>query len=192
MTLTKLYLRSRSAGLALALLATVMAGSWLWWRWDGGGPTLATGLLPMAGPLAAAVIVATGVRSPFGELEAAVGHRVRMLRLPHLAGLLILAGAGLSLVAMGWSLADAPWVLARNLMGLAGLSLLAARVLGAGLSWLPPLVYVVLCGGAIDERNVTEWAWPALGSGDVVAATLAVALLGAGLAAVTATGAPDG
>jgi hypothetical protein len=190
--LATLYLRSRSAGPAAALLATVIAACWLWWRLGGGGRNLTTALLPMAGPLAVAAIVAAGARSPFGEVETAIGHRLPMLRLPHLAGLLLLAGAGLSLVAAGWSLPGAPWILARNLIGLAGLSLLAARIMGAGQSWLPPLVYLVLCGGAIDERNVTEWTWPALGAGDITAAILAAGLLGAGLVAAVPDGARDG
>lgn len=187
--LPALYLRSRSAGPAVALLALVPAAVWLWWVDGSGHPGLTMALAPMMGPLAAAVIVAVGARSPFGEVEAAAGHRLPWLRLLHLPGLMLLAGAGLGLAAMGWSLPDAPWILVRNLIGLTGVALISARVLGAGKSWLPPLAYVVLCGGAVDQQNVTGWTWPALGATDVTATMLALALVATGLVAVVPSGA---
>lgn len=139
--LAALFLRSRGAPPALAELAAIAAlGAPLlgWWS----GAETAPFLLAMV-PLAPAVVLGAATRSPFGEAERTASRSLPWLRFGQVA--LLLAGGALALLAIGAAMRDgAGWVLLRNGAGLAGLALLGARLLGAGLAWAPPLAYLAI------------------------------------------------
>jgi hypothetical protein len=190
MRLIALYLRSRLAARAVAVLAAVAVATWFWARWTG-AETLTVTLLPLAMPLAAAAIIGTSTGSPFGESEAAASRPLEPLRVGHLAGLLGIAALTLALAAQHWSVADGGWMLVRNLAGFTGLALLTARVLGSGLSWVVPLGYAVLALVAPQAGQAPAWAWAVRATTDQAAAVIATALLLAGLVLVARTGARD-
>jgi hypothetical protein len=184
MRLITLYLRSRQAGRAVAVLAAIALTTWLWALWTG-AETITSALLPLAMPLAAAAVIGTGAGSPFGESETTASHPLAPPRAGHPAGLLGLAALVLALAALHWSVADGGWLLVRNLAGFTGLSLLTARALGSGLSWTVPLAYAVLSLVARQSAQLPAWAWPARGATDRGAALIAAALLIAGLVLAT-------
>ena len=147
-----LYLRPRLAGHVAAYLTGVALLGWM-----GGASVPGPGppVLVLA-PLAACSI-GLSTRSPFGETEETSSRPLPVQRLGHLAGLLASGAIALSFVTPYWGLGQVDWLLARNLLGFAGLSLLSARMLGADLSWAPPFAYgaLVLVAGR-DLRG--EWA----------------------------------
>ena len=97
----------------------------------------------------------------------------------------------LALAVTWWSVPDGAWTLVRNLVGFTGLTLLAARILGSGLSWAVPLGYAVLSLLAPQSGQIPAWAWSVRGATDRGAAVIAMALLLAGLVLVARSGARD-
>jgi hypothetical protein len=194
--LLALFLRSRlvtSSLMALAAIAAATGAAFA--RVTSADLTL---LVWCLGPLAAAAVVGVAVRSPFGETERIASAALSLLRAGHVAGLVLGGTIGLALAGMlersaDVSTADTAAILTRNLVGLTGLALLAAVLIGAGLSWLAPLGYAggsvvaVLAGVAEDAW----WQWSTQEPDDGAAAVVAAALLVAGLAAVSRLGARD-
>jgi hypothetical protein len=147
----------------------------------------------MTAPLAAAVVVGTTVRSPFGEAERTASQPLPPLRLGHLALLLGYGGVGLALAGVvpdDGSLG----MLLRNGAGFAGLALIGARIFGTAASWLLPLAYGggVFFAYLIRPANDAWWRWPLQSADDGSAFAIALALLASGLAIVVIAGARDG
>ena len=185
-----LFLRSRITGRAVALLVASAAITWLWLLWDSSSGKTAV-FLPVAMPLLAATTIGACTRSPFGEQETTAGFPIGALRGSHLLGLLALAALTLALAVSGWAVKDSAWLLVRNLAGLTGLALVAAAVVGAGLSWIAPLAYAIVALGAEDGGYPSLWVWPVLAATDRVAGLIALALLALGLLLVAHAGARD-
>lgn len=183
--LLRLHLRSRRTTLAAALVAATAGLLRLARPWTLGDGEFAQ-LLPLALAVAAAASIAASNRSPFGEQERTT-HPLPRLRLTHTLLMVALAAPLMALARLG---AD-PTAAARNVAGLTGLALLATPLLGATLAWIPPLAYVIYCGGPLDIHQVTLWAWPALPSSNTGAALIAALLLLAGLAVTYLVGARD-
>jgi hypothetical protein len=180
-----LHLLSRRAPLALILIVAVAAVLRAMQPWTEGGGEFA-GLLPLVVVVAAAAVIATSARSPFGEPERAT-YPVSRLRLIQVTALLLAAAGLLGLARLGHD----PLAAIRNLGGFTGLALLTAAVISAPLSWITPLALTIYCGGPIDIQDVSLWSWPALPSSNATAALIAIALLGAGVTAITRVGAHD-
>jgi hypothetical protein len=180
MRLLALYLRSRLADRALALLLFSGVIDLLWlqhfppdaiWR------ALALAVLP----LLPAVVIGAGARSPFGDIEHCVSRPLGPIRLGHLLALALIA----ALVLLGASAIVGSGIereLVRNLAGYLGLSLLAARLLGIGISWAIPLAYATLAFVLLPQNPL---AWPARYPLDARSLNIALALLVVGLLAVT-------
>ena len=186
--LALLFLRSRSTGPALVELAAVAGLGALVFVWAYDRSTAA--FLTATVPLAPAVVLGAATHSPVGEAERTASRSLPALRLGHLV--VLLAGAVLALVTIGGAGRDdeAIPILLRNGAGFAGLALLGARLVGAGLSWALPLIALLtLSAGWLVGRtdDLRPWAFQDVAAGHASAATL-VALL-AGLALVTAFGA---
>ena len=153
MRLAALFLRSRRAGWALAVLAAVAVACWAltWFLVSGTSYGVARGgltLLLVFGALAAACVLGAGAGSPFGEAEKTAARPLAPLRLGHLGGLLLWAALVLAAVLLLFDLDGARpryplLVLARDVAALGGTALLAACLAGARLSWIPPLVFSV-------------------------------------------------
>ena len=187
MRLVWLYLRTRLTARAIVGLVAVAAATRL-------GVHLATddggfiALVLTAVPLAAAAIIGTSTRSPFGDLERAAGRALPTLRLGHLAGLVLLAMVALSLTSAGWDIANGHWVILRNLAGFTGLALLTARALGGALAWVSPLAYGGLVLQVGPERR---WAWSLHLASDRESWVFALLLLVVGLGVIALAGARE-
>jgi hypothetical protein len=186
MRLLALYLRSRLADRALGLLLLSGVVDTLWlhhfpphaiWR------ALALVILP----LLPSVVIGAGARSPFGDIERCASRPVGPIRLGHLLALALVA----ALVLLGASVIVSGGIereLVRNLAGYLGISLLAAWLLGTGISWALPLAYATL-GFTLQPENAL--AWPARYPLDAHSLIVALSLLALGLLAVTLRGTRD-
>lgn len=177
---TGLYLRSRRAGLALAVVVAVVAATWLWRR-VAAGDALGDALLVIVPSLAAASVIGSMTSSPLADLEATASRALPPLRLVHLGGLLGLAALGF--LAIGGA---SDGVLVRDLAGFTGLALLTARLAGSAAAWIVPLGYGAL---AALVGPSPRWAWPVQTATNREAAVIAAVLLALGLGAVAWSGA---
>jgi hypothetical protein len=155
--------------IVVAVLAARAAEHWT------GRTSPADVILPLVTALLPAAVIAGSTGHPFGELERVTARPLAPLRLVHLS---LLVAVALTTVTVRHPGSAA----ARDLVGLTGVALLTAAVLGANLSWTVPLGYAVVCLGAsgLDRPNLL--VWPLLPAADHGAAALAVALLGLGVA----------
>ena len=215
MRLAGLYARSRLAGYALAVLALVALVSWAAALGLVSRPFAVpeVALVPVLvfAPLAAACVVVACASSPFGETELTASYGLPALRLGHLAGLLTCAALAL-LAAVAWGPGHGGWMLARNLLGFAGLALLAARVVGARMSWIVPFAFVTVATfvGRAEAREEPErdgplaelmglvpageyewWAWPLRPGDDPYSWAVVLGLVFVGLSLVCLFGARD-
>jgi hypothetical protein len=186
-----LYLQSRRAGAALAVLAAVAAIAW--WGLDRSHTDGLEHVLLTVMPLGAAAVIGAGAGSPFGETERTASRSVPALRLGHLGGLLLIAALTLAMANRAEPAADTAWTLVRNGAGYAGLALLGARLLGARLAWVVPIAYglavlVTEASGVPPER---WWMWPVEDAPDGSARASALLLLAVGLLAIVPTGARE-
>jgi hypothetical protein len=177
-----LHLRSRRGPLALLLIAALGVALRALQPATNGQGEFAV-LLPLVLAVAAAAVIASSTHSPFGESERAA-YPLPWLRLFQVGALIITAAVLLALARLGHD----PLAAARNLGGFTGLALLTAMVTDASLGWITPLAYAIYCGGPVDVHAVTLWSWPALPSGSSAALAIALALLSAGVAAITRAG----
>lgn len=182
--LLRLHAASRRLPNAVALLAVTAIALRAIDPWLPGSGEFAR-LLPILLTVAAGAVIAARTTSPFGEVErTACG--LPWYRFVLLGFLVTVAAVGLVLARP----AEAG-VLVRNLLGLTGLALLAACLLGGALAWTAPLAYTVLCGGAIDLRDESVWTWPTLPVGDSNAIVPALFLFAAGMTVAVRHGPRD-
>jgi hypothetical protein len=207
-----LFLRSRQGWQApVGFVLTVALATWCARRYDDQWLAQATALT--LAPLLMACLIGAVAGSPFGEPERIAALPVPALRLGHLAGLILIAAGSLLVANAAFTWFEPPveevavWVatselevaqaLGRNLLLFAGVALLGARLLGAGLAWVGPLAYgmlslVVLMLAPVDETGeliVPAWAVPVQPGADGIALLAAVGLLLVGLATVAPSGA---
>jgi hypothetical protein len=187
-----LHLVSRRIPAAVVALAAcgVVLRIGLHWHWiSGTGPDAEE--LPVVVEGAAAAVIAIATASPFGEPERATGRWLPYLRL---ADALVLTLAAVGVLAAGAAAAGLPGgtlAIARNVAGLAGLSLLSSAVIGGMLAWIGPMVFALVADYAILEAWTTPWIWPARPPHDRGAALCAALSFALGLATATLHGARD-
>lgn len=133
-------------------------------------------------PLACACFVGLSARSPFQGLEGAASRSVTTIRVT-----LMLSLMGLSALAVGLSTRGLPPPVAdiaavRNLIGLAGLTLIAASLTGSRTSWVLPCCYVVTVLSLGTGPSDGLWAWILRPDGDPASLLLAVAIFMSGVA----------
>jgi hypothetical protein len=185
-----LHLRSRrvpGAVLALAVCGGVLRAA-LHWHW-----LFSTGPLAQQFPMiieggAAAVLVIT-THSPFGEPERATGRWLPYLRLGAVLAMTGLAIGVLQFAVTGASLNEGILVLARNVLGVAGIGLLSSLVTGGLLAWILPMGYLAFAEYALLEFWTSPWAWPVRPPDDRGAWLCACLVYAVGLAAFTLRGA---
>lgn len=146
-----LHLRSRRVPAALAALLACGAALWAtlhyhWWLGTGN----AADELPMILQGCAAGIIAVTTYSPFGEPERATGRRLPFLRV----GLVLaLCGAAIGFFALGAAAAYRPrsgvylaggvLPVARNVLGMTGIGLIACLVTGALIAWIGLIAFTI-------------------------------------------------
>jgi hypothetical protein len=155
-----LHLRSRRGPTAIAALAAcaVALRAVLHWQLTSGGATAQQ--IPMIIEGGAAAVIAVTAHSPFGEAERAAGRWLPLLRLGAVLALTGVAIGLLQLAVTGASLNDGILVLARNVIGITGIGLLASIVTGGLLAWILPLGYVGFAEYALAEAWRNPWTWP--------------------------------
>jgi hypothetical protein len=184
-----LHLRSRrvpSALLALALCGGALRAM-LHWHLMSGGALEQQG--PMVIEAGAAVVIAVTTHSPFGEAERAGGRWLPYLRLGAALALTGIAVGALQLGVTGASLPGGVLVLARNVIGVTGIGLLASLVTGGLLAWVPPVGYLGFAEYALSEAWRSPWTWPVRPPADRGAWICAAGVFAVALAAVTVRGA---
>jgi hypothetical protein len=194
--LMTLFLRSRQASPTLLTLVGVAAATGLAFALITSAELAL--LVRSVGPLAAAVVVGVAVRSPFGETERLASAALALLRAGHVAGLVVVAAIGLGIGGALWrpagiSIEDAVTILTRNLAGFAGLALIAAVLIGGGLSWLAPLGFGggTMMAHLVGIADDAWWYWPVQDADDGSARFVATALLVVGIVALSRMGARD-
>jgi hypothetical protein len=185
-----LYLVSRRAPTALALLAGCGALLWvaLRWHWSVSGGPAAQVLFPLLTEAGAAAVIAATTYGPFGEPERATGRWLPYLRLGATVALTAAAIGALALGSTGGVLPGGFAAMARNVAGITGTGLLCAAVLGGMLAWTGPMAYLVLTESALAAGLTTPWIWPARPPLDRGGAICAYLVFAAGLALVTVRG----
>ena len=184
-----LHLRSRrvpSALLALALCAGALRAV-LHWHLMSGGALAQQG--PMVIEAGAAALAAMTTHSPFGEPERAAGRWLPYLRLGTALALAGIAIGALQLGVTGASLPGGVLILARNVIGITGIGLLASLVTGGLLAWIPVFGYLGFAEYALNASWRSPWTWPVRPPADRGAWICAAAVFAAGLAAVAVRGA---
>ncbi|MER6911648.1 hypothetical protein ABT354_08260 [Streptomyces sp. NPDC000594] len=182
-----LYARSRRVPVTLAVL-TAAALLTFWWGDppSGRGPAFPgpAAWAWLAGPLLAAVAIGAALHSDSAELDRTAARPGWLPRAAQLLGLTVFAVAAAAVTSPlseeGATLATT----ARVLLGAVGLAAAGAVPLGARLSWLPPLAYLVTVPlvGPLPEGSPVVWSWPLRPDGDTGAWLTALALLAAGTA----------
>jgi hypothetical protein len=135
-----------------------------------------------------ASIIAATTYGPFGELERATGRWLPYLRCGTAVALAGIAVGSLSAGAAGVHLPGGTLDIIRNVAGIAGIGLLSATVIGGGLAWVGPMVYLLLSEYAIFNAWRTPWVWPARPAHDAGAALCAALAFVVGAATITALG----
>ena len=188
-----LYLVSRRAPAALALLAGCGALLWaaLHWHWYVASRPAAQMLFPLVTEAGAATVITATTYGPFGEPERATGRWLPYLRLGAAVTLTAAAIGALAVGSTGGELYGGFAAMARNVAGMTGVGLLCAVVLGGMLAWAGPIAYWVLAEGALANRLTTPWVWPARPPLDRGAAICAYLVFAAGLVLITVRGAHE-
>jgi hypothetical protein len=181
-----LFLRSRRVGGALlVLMVAAMAARLVRDRTFGVGAS-APLTVPWATllPLVQAGIAASVAISASPVAERAAARRVEVVQMVAVAAL-----AAVAATLNAWSVAGVSGPLTaagfdRNLCGLLGLALISARLLGAALLWVLPVLATVTSlalGG--PGRTSQAWAWVVQPDASRLALVVALGLLVVGLAA---------
>ena len=192
MRLHLLYARSRGADPAgVVLLVLCVAAAWAG-RWLVARPSLepATARLPVtiALALAAAVVLAGTLHSPADELERTTPRSWAAWRAGHAA--VATLAAVLAVLPVLPPAVHGQQALVRNTVGLLGLALLTAALLGPRLAWTLPLGYtatVYLTGSPGRSAGRPVWAFLLQPGGTASATGVALGALAAGLAAWAAS-----
>jgi hypothetical protein len=189
-----LYLVSRRAPAAVALLAALGALQWaaLHWNWSVAGGGAARQLVPLVIETGAAAVIAVTTYGPFGDTERATGRWLPWLRLVSALLLTAAAAGALAAAATGGHLPGGNLAMLRNLAGMTGTGLLAAAALGGAFGWTGPMAYWLVTEGALAGAWTTPWIWPARPPHDLGGALCAYGVFAAGIVAVTLLGARPG
>ncbi|WP_329185754.1 hypothetical protein [Actinacidiphila glaucinigra] len=198
-SLVPLYLRSRRLPGTAAALAVLFAVS----RWGADRlvdrPFFESGArVPMVVlvPVLVAAVTGLSLHSRSGELDRSAPLPWWRWRGAHL-----LALTGLAVLWLGTALPGDPAhfgapTLVRGVLGFTGLAAAGAALLGARLSWLPPVVYggtVYLAAPRTPGGAAAVWAWSMQPGAQPAAWATAVLLFAAGAALVAVRGpAADG
>jgi len=194
MRLLRLHGASRRVPAAIAAIAVCAIGLRiaLLGHWDSYGALQ----LPLVFEAGSAAAITITTASPIGEPERATGRWLPFLRLATTLTLTVIAAGALCAAGTGAHLAGGTLDVLRNLIGMTGVGLLCAAVLGGGLAWIGPAGYLVVGAYGLYTQwhgpaLTTPWIWPARPSGDVGAALCATLVFTMGIVIISVRGAHD-
>ena len=173
--------------LAVAVCGGVLRAA-VQWHWSFGSGLHAQ-QIPMIIEAGAAAAIAVTSDGPFGEGERATGRWLPCLRLGAALGLTGLTIGMLQLFVTGANLNEGVLVLARSVLGMTGVGLLASLVTGGLLAWMLPLGYLAFAQYALLKAWQSPWMWPVRPPADRGAWICASLVFVVGLVAFTARGA---
>lgn len=192
--LLRLHAASRRVPVALILLALLGTGLRLALiaPWDAYGAFQ----LPLIFEAGCAAVISVTAGSLLGEPERVASARLPLLRLSTIVTLTAVAAVVLTAAGIGTTLSGGATGVLRNLLGLTGIGLLCAVMLGGGLAWTGPLGYLIAGLYAIYTQwhrpaLTTPWLWPARPADDLGGAVCAVAVFAAGILFCSVRGAHD-
>ena len=192
--LARLHLASRRVPAALAAIAAcaIALRIALYRSWN----TYGALQLPLILETGCAVAIAVTTTSLLGEPERVTGRWLPFLRLGTALALTAAAAGALAAAGTGAHLAGGALDVLRNTVGLTGIGLLCAVVLGGALAWAGPTAYLMIAVYALYTQwhgaaLTTPWIWPARPSHDVGAAICAGLVFVAGTALIAVRGARD-
>ena len=185
-----LYLVSRRAPGALALIAGFGVLLWvaLYWHWNVAGGAAAAMVIPLIVEAGVAAVIAVSTYGPFGEPEQATGRWLPYLRLGATIALTAAAVGALAAGALGGTLPDGFLTMVRNVVGITGVGLLCAEVLGGLLAWAGPMAFLVLTESMLAGGRSSPWVWPTKPPHDLAAALCAAGVFAAGAVLVMLRG----
>jgi hypothetical protein len=188
-----LYLVSRRAPGALALIAGFGVLLWvaLYWHWNVAGGAAAAMVIPLIIEAGVAAVIAVSTYGPFGEPERATGRWLPYLRLGAAVALTVTAVGVLAAGSTGGALPGGFLAMCRNVVGITGVGLLTAAVLGGMLAWAGPMAYLVLTETMLSGGRSSPWVWPTKPPHDVGAALCAAGVFAAGAVLITLRGARE-
>lgn len=139
--------------------------------------------------------IGVGMWAPIGELERTSARSMPLLRGGFVVGLVALAVCGAAIALQGWPVAEVEGIAVRNILGMTGLALIAARAVDPRLSWIAPLAWtcVAIITGWIarPESGIAGWVWSALEAEALSSWLIAGGLAVAGVAIVALLGPRD-
>ena len=189
--LLALFLRTR--GMLTSTFLVLASAGLLWFLedWAGRG-AIRQALLMQLVPVLTAALIGVSAWSPFGEYERTAARSLPALRGAHIGSMLVVSvGLSVWLVSRWDDLApkiDLEAVVARNIIGFAGVALVVGRLIDARLSWIAPLVMGILASSyvlSVGESDLDlmwgpdRWIWNGQSSDSMSAWTIAL-LLGFG------------
>lgn len=187
--------RSRGVAAGTALGAGVVASAWWGAAWLAAQPQFdgARARVPVtaAAPLALAMILAGRLGSPDVALDRATPKPLWRVRLAATLAWTAASALGLAAGLRREPAAYGAGAVVRNTVGYAGLTCLAAVLLGAALAWLPGFLLgsvLYLAAPRPVAPDSAWWAWPMAPGGWDGSWVTALALFGAGLWAYAARG----
>lgn len=185
-----LHLRARGVPAAMVGLVAGSLAAWQACRWllDRAveDPTGARRPVAVLAPLLLAAVLAATLAGADEQLERSTAVPWRAWRLVHaVAVLAACAGSGAS-IALQQPRDYGAWVLVRGGLGLTGLVMAAASLVGTQVAALPALTWLIVTMALVvppQPPSSRVWAWPAWPSDVPVtwAAAAVCALLGVGL-----------
>ncbi|WP_431967389.1 hypothetical protein [Actinacidiphila sp. bgisy160] len=198
-SLLSLYVRSRGLPGAAAALAVLFAASRWSADWLVGRPFYGTGArvpVVVLAPVLTAAVIGVSLHTHSREVDRGAPLPWWRWRAVHL-----LALTGPAVLCLGVAVPGDPGhfgapTMVRGVLGFTGLAAAGAAVLGARLSWLPPVLYggaVYLVAPRTPGGAAAVWAWSMQPGAQSAAWVTAVALFVGGAALVAVRGpAPEG
>jgi hypothetical protein len=189
--LARLHAVSRQIPAALGLQAAlgIVLFIALQHHWSIAGGRDAQMLIPLTIQTGAAAVIAVSTYGPFGEPERATGRWLPWLRFAAATALTAAAFGALTAGATGGILTDGTLGVLRYLVGVTGLGLLSAVLLGGAFGWVGPMAYLLITEVALTGDPTTPWVWAARPTHDHGAALCAGLVFVAGIVTTTIFGA---
>jgi len=185
-----LYLASRRVPGAVALIAGFGVLLWvaLFWHWNVAGGAAAAMVIPLTIQVGTTAVIAVTTYGPFGEPERATGRWLPYLRLGAAVALTAIAVGALAAGSTGGTLPEGFLAMFRNVVGITGVGLLSAGLLGGLLAWAGPMAYLVLAESMLAGGRSSPWVWPTKPPHNLEATLCAAGFFVAGAVLITLRG----
>lgn len=187
------FLRARSVGTSLAVIAAVSAVSLLAGEnlidlrvGSGAGVPYATLAPAMSGSL-----IAASARSGLFRQEQLASRNLWGPRAALLLGMVLWAAAWAAIAQPTLPHSPGDVAAVRNVVGFTGLGLIASRIVGGRLAWIAPIsmaIAALTLASSSGQSRGAALVWPLTADGNVTAALVALTIFAVGAGVVIAQG----